>query len=790
VGNRGDRRILGRVTERPRAFGTGLLAAVLLCALGAGAPNASAVLVKLRSGPAISYARASHASERAGRGPSFDAMLTNLDYNGGPVMPANTNYAVYWDPAGAASFPSDYEPGINRYFEDLAHDSGGHHNVDSIATQYNDAEGSFASYSSQFGGALIDENPFPASGCTHAPKCLTDEQIRTELVKFVKVHQLPADLAHEYFLFTPEGVENCLTIEEGGAPEEICSANVKDEYAEYCAYHGNIPFEGGGELIYATDPFVNGKNCDEANHPSGKSSDSVLIAGLSHEHVESITDPEPNNAWTDWGGATGEIGDKCRTGRTETEYGTALGKAENGAAYNQLINGHQYWYQQEWSNTTHQCLQRLESAGEPPTATFTSQALTGTEMSFNASGSTTGAGVKYNWQFNDAGHKASSESALETESPSVTHKFPAAERFMVALTVLRSDGTSIGTARTIAVGDEGPTAAYSLSAAAPTAGVAVELDGSGSSDADGSIAAYRWSFGDGSRGAGERPSHTYAQPGAYTVTLTITDASGQTAALSRTLQVAGTKVAQSIAFTSSAPANATVGGPGYTVSAAASSGLAVTFSPATPSICSVSASSVSFRAAGSCTIDADQPGNASYQPAPQVQQSFFVLPAEPPSGSPSPAPQPAESLLAPAELLPAPDSRFVSVSVNVNARTGAIAITESVRDPGTLSWLLTFANGRFGVFGASPARCARGSFEILGGRCRPARVVFAHGARTVALPGFVSFTAKPSAPAAKALRSALAHRRGLAVIVHVTFQSALGGVAVSRAIALRVRTRR
>jgi hypothetical protein len=274
------------------------------------------------------------------------------------------------------------------------------------------------------------------------------------------------------------------------------------------------------------------------------------------------------------------------------------------------------------------------------------------------------------------------------------------------------------------------------------------------------------------------------------VTLTIIDASGQTAALSRTIQVAGAKAAQSIAFTSSGPANATVGGPGYTVSAAASSGLAVTFSSATPSICSVSGSSVSFHAAGSCTIDADQPGNASYQPAPQAQQSFFVLPAEPPPGPPSPAAQPAESLLAPAELLPAPDSRFVPVSVHVNARTGAIAITESVRDPGTLSWLLTFVNGRFGVFGASPARCTRGSFEILGGRCRPARVVFAQGARTVALPGFVSFTAKPSAPAAKALRSALAHRRGLAVIVHVTFQSALGGVAVSRAIALRVRTRR
>ena len=54
--------------------------------------------------------------------------------------------------------------------------------------------------------------------------------------------------------------------------------------------------------------------CDDGNHPNGTTSDGVLEGGLSHEHVESITDPEPNNAWTDFanGEPTGyEIGDKC-----------------------------------------------------------------------------------------------------------------------------------------------------------------------------------------------------------------------------------------------------------------------------------------------------------------------------------------------------------------------------------------------------------------------------------------------------------------------------------------------
>jgi len=50
------------------------------------------------------------------------------------------------------------------------------------------------------------------------------------------------------------------------------------------------------------------------HHINGPS-DSALFGGLSHEHNESLTDPEPNNAWTDFGGSgetTGyEIGDKC-----------------------------------------------------------------------------------------------------------------------------------------------------------------------------------------------------------------------------------------------------------------------------------------------------------------------------------------------------------------------------------------------------------------------------------------------------------------------------------------------
>jgi len=48
---------------------------------------------------------------------------------------------------------------------------------------------------------------------------------------------------------------------------------------------------------------------------------------------------------------------------------------------------------------------------------------------------------------------------------------------------------------------------------------------------------YRWDFGDGSTGSGQSVSHSYLLPGSYTVTLTVTDANGQSVTTSQTITV-------------------------------------------------------------------------------------------------------------------------------------------------------------------------------------------------------------------------------------------------------------
>ncbi|MEO8847684.1 MAG: FG-GAP-like repeat-containing protein [Casimicrobiaceae bacterium] len=93
--------------------------------------------------------------------------------------------------------------------------------------------------------------------------------------------------------------------------------------------------------------------------------------------------------------------------------------------------------------------------------------------------------------------------------------------------------------------------------------------------------------------------------------------------LDRTIRI--TKATQSIAF--AAPAMRTYGASPFLVAASATSKLPVSISSSTTSVCTVSGSSASLIAAGTCTLHATQAGDANYSPATAIAQSFTVAKA-------------------------------------------------------------------------------------------------------------------------------------------------------------------
>ncbi len=154
-----------------------------------------------------------------------------------------------------------------------------------------------------------------------------------------------------------------------------------------------------------------------------------------------------------------------------------------------------------------------------PTAAFTT-ATSGLTLALDGSGSNDADGTitSYAWNFGDGGSSS-------LRSP--THTYGSAGTYSVTLTVTDDRGGVNATSQDITVApipNQAPTASFTSQVADMT----VSVDGSGSTDADGTIASYAWSFGDGATADTAVATHTYAAAGTFTVTLTVTDNKGAT----------------------------------------------------------------------------------------------------------------------------------------------------------------------------------------------------------------------------------------------------------------------
>jgi len=164
-------------------------------------------------------------------------------------------------------------------------------------------------------------------------------------------------------------------------------------------------------------------------------------------------------------------------------------------------------------------------------------------VTLDASGSYDADGriVSYLWSFGDG---------ITGTGQKISHTYTKAGNFTVLLSVTDNEGYSDSLSKTIEVSPGTPPVASFV--ASPTAGrapLAVNFDASASSDPDGTIASYSWSFGDGTSGTGKIVSHTYTREGTFTATLTVKDNGGLEAKTSQEIKISSTNVIAS--FTTS-----------------------------------------------------------------------------------------------------------------------------------------------------------------------------------------------------------------------------------------------
>jgi hypothetical protein len=319
----------------------------------------------------------------------------SLYYNGGPVMTDNTVYTVFWVPPGYSLEPG-YQPGMNKYFQDVQADNGKNSNVYDVQTQYAQGTGSstrYIQYRTSFGGTVVDHNALPPLDPVNCPdiesglhgqglppspslgnppastnfSCVTDAQIQQEISNVIKANSWPVDNHTEFFMFTAPNIGTCFPAQQpvsaGSVGTSVTAPLCSFQY--FCAYHSwyfDSTVNPNAEIVYANMPYAeqtsgNPTSCTLDVSPNGDPAVDAEINVTSHEHIESITDPygtgwwdsnpsDPENGY--------EIGDLCAWS-FGPDYAALIPSIPN---YTETINGTHYFMQQEWDNTTNNCVQK------------------------------------------------------------------------------------------------------------------------------------------------------------------------------------------------------------------------------------------------------------------------------------------------------------------------------------------------------------------------------------------------------------------------------------------------
>lgn len=294
-------------------------------------------------------------------------------------MHSSKIYAMYWVPSGYSQ-PSAYRRLVNRFFTDVAADSGASTNVYSALQQYYDTTGNTA-YNATFGGSAIDTNAFPTDGCTlnqydgwtiqNTTNCLDDTQLQAEIQSFADAQHWDHGPNVQIFCSrrrtSPRASPTRATRRSSRIVPTLITARTTARFSaaglrtslrrtstSTRTCRGRISRSSTAPArIPATATAGDHPNGDGTSAANDANAGDEVIGVTSHEHNEAWSDPLGTGWWVDNSNsayAFYEDGDLCAwyfPNRAKISASPAIG---SGAAYDQVINGHHYFVQGEWSN--------------------------------------------------------------------------------------------------------------------------------------------------------------------------------------------------------------------------------------------------------------------------------------------------------------------------------------------------------------------------------------------------------------------------------------------------------
>jgi hypothetical protein len=199
----------------------------------------------------------------------------DLVYHGGAVVTSAEHDLVYFDcPAGPTACwgnPSAFLRNLNA--SSLIH----------VTDQY---VGTTASYRYPVGGSVSIKQTLQ-----------TNVLGQNDILSIVHAAAVKLSVQSGYsnivHVFLPRGIDTCFDL------TSICYSPDNPPSFFFCAYHGSVVFSDIGHILYTVEPYQNVPGCQSATPtPNGVLVDSTASV-LSHEVIETITDPDLSAWWSD-----------------------------------------------------------------------------------------------------------------------------------------------------------------------------------------------------------------------------------------------------------------------------------------------------------------------------------------------------------------------------------------------------------------------------------------------------------------------------------------------------------